>query len=434
MILNETYECMTPAARHELQSERLRDTVRRVYENVEPYRRKMEQARVKPEDIRSIDDLQKLPFTTKDDLRDSYPYGMFAVPMKDVVRVHSSSGTTGKPTVAGYTRYDIHEVWAEVAARTICCAGGTPDDIVHIAYGYGLFTGGLGLHYAAERLGATAIPVSGGNTKRQIMIMQDFGSTILCCTPSYSLYIADVCAEMGIDPKKDLKLKAGIFGAEPWSNEMREEIERRLGILAVDIYGLSEIIGPGVSCECRYKNGLHVNEDHFYPEIIDPQTGHALPDGARGELVFTCITKQACPLIRYRTRDISTLMREPCPCGRTLVRMGRVTGRTDDMLIIRGVNVFPSQIESVLMAIEGTEPHYEIVVDKRGVLDELEIKVEVSAEVFSDEVKRLEELRSRIQGEIESVLGISATVRLVEPKSIPRSEGKAKRVIDKRKG
>jgi phenylacetate-CoA ligase len=325
-------------------------------------------------------------------------------------------------------------VWAEVAARTICCAGGTPDDIVHIAYGYGLFTGGLGLHYAAERLGATAIPVSGGNTKRQIMIMQDFGSTILCCTPSYSLYIADVCAEMGIDPKKDLKLKAGIFGAEPWSNEMREEIERRLGILAVDIYGLSEIIGPGVSCECRYKNGLHVNEDHFYPEIIDPQTGHALPDGARGELVFTCITKQACPLIRYRTRDISTLMREPCPCGRTLVRMGRVTGRTDDMLIIRGVNVFPSQIESVLMAIEGTEPHYEIVVDKRGVLDELEIKVEVSAEVFSDEVKRLEELRSRIQGEIESVLGISATVRLVEPKSIPRSEGKAKRVIDKRKG
>jgi len=434
MILNETYECMDAAARHELQSERLRDTVRRVYENVKPYRRKMEQAGVKPDDIRSIDDLQKLPFTTKDDLRDSYPYGMFAVPMKDVVRVHSSSGTTGKPTVVGYTRYDIHEVWAEVAARTICCAGGTPDDIVHIAYGYGLFTGGLGMHYATERLGATAIPVSGGNTKRQIMIMQDFGSTILCCTPSYSLYIADVCAEMGIDPKKDLKLKAGIFGAEPWSNEMREEIERRLGILAVDIYGLSEIIGPGVSCECHYKNGLHVNEDHFYPEIIDPQTGHALPDGARGELVFTCITKQACPLIRYRTRDISTLMREPCPCGRTLVRMGRVTGRTDDMLIIRGVNVFPSQIESVLMAIEGTEPHYEIVVDKRGVLDELEIKVEVSAEVFSDEVKRLEDLRSRIQDEIESVLGISAAVRLVEPKSIPRSEGKAKRVIDKRKG
>ena len=434
MILNEKYECMDAASKRELQSERLRDTVRRVYENVQPYRRKMQEAGIRPDDIRNMDDLQKLPFTAKDDLRDSYPYGMFAVPMKDVVRVHSSSGTTGKPTVVGYTRYDIHEVWAEVAARTICCAGGTPDDIVHIAYGYGLFTGGLGLHYAAERLGATAIPVSGGNTKRQIMIMQDFGSTILCCTPSYSLYIADVCAEMGIDPKKDLKLKAGIFGAEPWSNEMREEIERRLGILAVDIYGLSEIIGPGVSCECHYKNGLHVNEDHFYPEIIDPQTERSLPDGARGELVFTCITKQACPLIRYRTRDISTLMREPCPCGRTLVRMGRVTGRTDDMLIIRGVNVFPSQIESVLMAIEGTEPHYEIVVDKRGVLDELEIKVEVSAEVFSDEVKRLEDLRSRIQGEIESVLGISAVVRLVEPKSIPRSEGKAKRVIDKRKG
>ncbi|NQU43577.1 phenylacetate--CoA ligase [bacterium] len=432
MIFNETYECMPREKLRQVQSERLRDAVRRVYDNVRPYRRKMEEMGVTPADIQTIDDLPKLPFTVKEDLRDSYPFGMFAVPMKDVVRVHSSSGTTGKPTVVGYTRNDINNIWAEVMARTICCANGTPDSVVHVAYGYGLFTGGLGVHYGAEKLGATVIPISGGNTKRQIMIMRDFGSTILACTPSYSLYIADICDEMGIDPRS-LPLNAAILGAEPWTNEIRNEIEKRFDIIALDIYGLSEIIGPGVSSECPEKCGLHVNEDHFYPEIIDPVSGQPVPDGQRGELVFSCITKEAFPLLRYRTRDISMLMREPCGCGRGLARMERISGRTDDMLIIRGVNVFPSQIESVLIAIEGTEPHYELVVDKRGVLDELEIRVEVNQKLFSDEVRGLEELRNRIQAEIESVLGLNATVRLVEPRTIPRSEGKAKRVIDNRK-
>ncbi|MBN1867186.1 phenylacetate--CoA ligase [Candidatus Sumerlaeota bacterium] len=432
MIFNEKLETMGPEQLRNLQSERLRATVRRMYDRVAPYRKKMDAIGLTPGDIRSMDDLSKLPFTVKDDLRDAYPFGMFAEPMDNIVRVHSSSGTTGKPTVVGYTHYDVHEIWAEVMARTIGCANGTPQDIVHVAYGYGLFTGGLGVHYGAERLGATVIPISGGNTKRQIMIMQDFGSTILACTPSYSLYIADVCDEMGIR-FRDLKIKSAILGAEPWTNEMRDEIEARLGVLAIDIYGLSEIIGPGVSSECPEKCGLHVNEDHFYPEIIDPETGKVLPDGQRGELVFTCITKEALPLIRYRTRDISALSRGKCGCGRTFVRMERVSGRTDDMLIIRGVNVFPSQIESVLVAIEGTEPHYEIVVDKSGALDELEIRVEVNPALFSDEVKGLEALRDKIQNEIESVLGITAAVKLVEPRAIARSEGKAKRVIDKRK-
>lgn len=432
MIWNEQYECMEHRAMRELQSERLIKTVRRVYERVPAYRRKMDDRGLSPEDIHSIDDLPKLPFTTKEDLRDSYPFGMFAETMEKIVRIHSSSGTTGKPTVVGYTRYDVQEIWAETMARTICCAGGTPNDFVHVAYGYGLFTGGLGVHYGAERLGATVIPISGGNTKRQIMIMQDFGSTILACTPSYSLYLADVMEEMGVTPA-DLKLKAGILGAEPWTDEMRKEIERRLGIMAIDIYGLSEVIGPGVSSECQEQYGLHVNEDHFYPEVIDSESGEVVPDGERGELVFTCITKQAFPLIRYRTRDITRLIREKCGCGRTLVRMERISGRTDDMLIIRGINVFPSQIESVLIAIEGTEPHYELIVDKRGALDELTIRVEVSPDVFSDEVRKLEELRSKIEREIESVLAVTAKVQLVEPKGIGRSEGKAKRVIDKRK-
>jgi phenylacetate-CoA ligase len=431
MIFNQEMECMEPARRRELQSERLRTQIARVYERVAPYRKKMEAAGVTPDDIHTIDDLSKLPFTIKEDLRDSYPFGMFAEPMKNVVRVHSSSGTTGKPTVVGYTHHDIHEIWAEVMARTLCCANGCPEDIVHVAYGYGMFTGGLGAHYGAERLGATVLPVSGGNTKRQIMIMQDFGSTILACTPSYSLYIADVCKEMGIDPRS-LPLKSAIMGAEPWTVEMRARIEEIFGILAVDIYGLSEIIGPGVSSECAEKCGLHVNEDHFYPEIINPQTNRPAAEGERGELVVTCLTKQAFPLIRYRTRDISRLLREPCACGRTLVRMERVSGRTDDMLIIRGVNVFPSQIESVLVTVEGIEPHYEIVVSRSGSLDEIEIRVEVSEEIFSDEVRGLEDLRKRISHEIESVLGLTATIRLVEPKSIARSEGKAKRVIDNR--
>ncbi len=432
MIWNEKYECMDPEERRALQNQRLETTIHRVYERVPAYQKKMDAMGVAPEDIKSVDDLSKLPFTVKEDLRDTYPFGMFAVPMEDVVRVHSSSGTTGKPTVVGYTRYDIQEVWAETTARTIGCAGGSPEDVVHVAYGYGLFTGGLGIHYGGERMGATVIPVSGGNTKRQLMIMQDFGSTILACTPSYSLYIADVCEELGIDPRS-LPLKAGIFGAEPWTDEMRVEIERRLGILAIDIYGLSEVIGPGVASECSEKCGLHVNEDHFYPEIINSETGEVLPEGEKGELVFTCVTKEAFPLIRYRTRDISRLMRGGCKCGRTLVRMERVSGRSDDMLIIRGVNVFPSQIESVLVSIEGTEPHYELIVDKHGALDELEIRVEVSPAVFSDEVRKMEGLRTSIEREIESVLGLTARVHLVEPKGIPRSEGKAKRVIDKRK-
>jgi phenylacetate-CoA ligase len=352
--------------------------------------------------------------------------------MRNIVRIHSSSGTTGKPTVVGYTRNDVDNVFAEVCARSIGCAGGSPDTVLQVAYGYGLFTGGLGMHYGGEKMGCAVIPISGGNTKRQIMVMQDFGSTILCATPSYSLYIADVCRDMGIDPR-DLPIQAGIFGAEPWTNEMRDEIEKTFDILAVDIYGLSEIIGPGVSCECEQKTGAHINEDHFYPEIINPDTGEVLPDGGMGELVFTCLTKEALPLIRYRTYDMTRLIRGTCACGRTLVRMDRVAGRSDDMFIIRGVNVFPSQIESVLVAMEGTEPHYEIVVDREGAMDILEVRVEVSQEMFSDEVKNLEALRDRLQHEIESVLAVSATVRLVEPKTIARSEGKAKRVIDNRK-
>jgi phenylacetate-CoA ligase len=432
MIWNEQYECMPVDERRKLQSERLVSMVQRVYENVAPYRKKMDDAGVAPGDIRTIDDIKKLPFTYKTDLRDAYPYGMFAKPMRDVVRVHSSSGTTGKPTVVGYTRHDIDQVWAEVMARTICSANGTPGDIVHVAYGYGMFTGGLGAHYGAEKLGATVLPVSGGNTKRQIMIMQDFGSTILACTPSYSLYIAEVCREMGVDPRS-LSLKSAILGAEPWTLEMRKRIEEAFDILAIDIYGLSEIIGPGVSSECSFQCGLHVNEDHFYPEIINPKTCESLPDGELGELVFTCITKEALPLVRYRTHDLSRLTRGNCECGRTTVRMERITGRSDDMLIIRGVNVFPSQIESILVSIEGTEPHYELIVDRQGALDDLEIRVEVSDDVFSDEVKVLEVLRKKIQHEIESVLGLTAIVKLVEPKSIARSEGKARRVIDKRK-
>ncbi len=432
MIWNEEFETLPREALEALQGRRLRDLVERVYVTVPPYRKKMQEAGVRPEDIKGLDDLKRLPFTTKDDLRDNYPFGMFAVPLERVVRVHASSGTTGKPTVVGYTRRDI-ETWAELMARTLTAAGVHRGDVVHNAYGYGLFTGGLGFHYGAERIGATVIPISGGNTKRQIMIMKDFGSTVLTCTPSYALNIAEVMEEMGLRPS-DLRLRVGIFGAEPWSERMRQEIEKKLQIDAIDIYGLSEIIGPGVSVECiEKKHGLHIFEDHFIPEIINPDTGEVLPYGEEGELVFTTLTKEAFPVIRYRTRDITRLIPEPCICGRTFVRMEKVTGRTDDMLIIRGVNVFPSQIEHVLMSVEGVEPHYQIIVDREGALDVMEVQVEVSEEIFSDEIKVLEGLQKRIEQELKDALAVSCRVKLVEPKTIQRSEGKAKRVIDRRK-
>ncbi len=429
---DEPMETMPPDQRAALQGQRLRQMVERVYARVPFYRAKLDAQGVRPADIRGIEDLPRLPFTVKDDFRTNYPFGLFAVPLEDVVRLHASSGTTGKPTVVGYTRNDI-DLWAQVAARTLASGGGTRRDIVQVAYGYGLFTGGLGMHYGAEKLGAAVIPMSGGNTKKQIMLMQDFGTTLLCCTPSYALQIIEVAEEeMHIDPAS-LKLRAGFFGAEPWSQSMHQAIEKKLGLQAIDIYGLSEVIGPGVASECLAHRGLHVFEDHFYPEIIDPATGAVLPDGQQGELVFTCLTKEALPLIRYRTRDITSLDHAPCSCGRTLVRMQAVHGRTDDMLIIRGVNVFPSQIETVLLEVEGVQPHYQIIVERVGSLDELEIQVEVRPEIFSDEVKALEGLRKKIGREMQTVLGLTAKITLVEPKSIERSAGKSKRVIDKRR-
>ena len=432
MIYNMEYETMPREALEAIQLRRLQTTVERVYANVPFYREKFTEAGVSPSDIRSIDDLPRLPFTTKQDLRDNYPYGMFAAPMDHVVRIHSSSGTTGQATVVGYTARDI-KTWAELMARSLMAGGATRNDIIHNAYGYGLFTGGLGVHYGAEALGASVIPVSGGNTKRQIMIMKDFGPTILTATPSYSLHLAEVAEEMGVS-FKDLKFKYGVFGAEPWSETMRDEMERKLDLVAVDIYGLSEVMGPGVSIECHEaKSGLHVFEDHFIPEIIDPQTLEPLPYGETGELVFTTITKEAFPVIRYRTRDITSLNPEPCICGRTHLRMNRVTGRSDDMLIIRGVNVFPSQIESVLMDMDGVTPHYQLVVDREGSLDILTVMVEVSGALFSDEVKQLQATERMISKNIKELLGVSAKVKLAEPKTIARSEGKAVRVIDNRK-
>ncbi|MFY9177594.1 MAG: phenylacetate--CoA ligase [Caldicoprobacterales bacterium] len=415
----------------ELQSQQLVKTIERVYYNVPYYRNLMQEKGIMPEDIKGLEDLSKLPFTTKDDLRNNYPYGLFAVPLSEIVRIHASSGTTGKPTVVGYTREDI-TTWSELMARTLACGGASKHSVIQVAYGYGLFTGGLGVHYGAERLGASVIPISGGNTKRQVMLMRDFGTTVLACTPSYALHIAEVMKEMKV-PRSELKLKYGILGAEPWTEELRKEIEEKLGITAIDIYGLSEIIGPGVASECQYKNGLHIWEDHFIPEIIDPKTGEVLPEGCEGELVFTTITKEGIPVIRYRTRDISSLNYEPCPCGRTHVRMHKVLGRTDDMLIIRGVNVFPSQIESILINIGDTELHYLLVIDRVGNMDSLEVWIEVSENLFSDEVRKLESLKHRIANEIYSTLGLSAKVKLVEPKTIERSQGKAKRVLDRRK-
>jgi len=433
MIWNEEFETLPREALEALQLKRLKSTIEQVYATVSFYRKKLDEKGIKPSDIQSLQDLRRLPFTTKADLRDNYPFGLFSVPMENVMRMHATSGTTGKPIVVGYTRRDI-DIWAELMARTLSCAGVHKGDIVHNAFGYGLFTGGLGFHYGAEKIGASVIPISGGNTKRQVTIMKDFGPTAITCTPSYALYIAEVAQEMGIDPAVDFKIKAGCFGAEPWSERMKDEIEKRFGIDAIDTYGLTEVIGPGVSSECiEAKSGLHIFEDHFIPEMIDPETEEPLRYGEKGELVLTSITKEAFPVIRFRTRDITSLNPECCVCGRTFVRMERVTGRTDDMIIIRGVNVFPSQIESVLMHIEGIEPHYQLIVDRKGSLDILEVQVEVNERIFSDELKQLEKLGKRVEKEIKETLGTTCRCKLVEPKTIQRSEGKAKRVIDKRK-
>ena len=423
------YEAMDRSDLEALQLERLNSLLARVYENVPTYRQKFDEAGAAPR-VESLAALADIPFTVKDDLRAAYPYGMFAVPLRDIVRVHSSSGTTGQVTVVGYTKGDI-ERWADMMARTIACAGGTADDIVQVTYGYGLFTGGLGVHYGSERLGCVTIPISGGNTKRQVQVLKDFGTTILACTPSYAVLIAETATDMGIDPHS-LPLKAGIFGAEPWSDNTRRQIEELLGITAIDIYGLSEVLGPGVASECSCQCGLHVNEDHFVIEIVDPGTLRPISDGERGEVVFTTLTKEGIPVVRYRTRDISRIIPGQCGCGRTSRRMERVTGRTDDMLIIRGVNVFPSQIEQVLTGIPGVAPHYQVVLSKRGSMDHVEVHVEVGPDVPFDEIKTLERLRARVIAEIASALAVNIAVKLVEPKSIQRSEGKAKRVLDLR--
>ena len=431
MYYQKEIECMPREELEKLQSERLVAQVARMYERVKPFRERMDEKGLKPSDIHGIEDLHKLPFSYKKDLRDYYPYGLFAVPMTDIVRVHASSGTTGKQIVVGYTRKDL-DMWADCVARMLTAIGASKDDFIQVSYGYGLFTGGLGAHGGAERVGATVIPTSAGNTQRQIQTMVDFGSTVLCCTPSYAMFLSESIAEMGV--KDQLKLKAGIFGAEPWSEEMRKSIEQGLGIKAYDIYGLSEIMGPGVSYECEEQAGMHVCEDMFIPEIIDPDTGEVLPRGSKGELVFTTLTKEGFPLIRYRTRDICQLNYEPCKCGRTHVRMCKPQGRSDDMMIIRGVNVFPSQIEEVLMKVTGgTMPNYQIIVDRVNNNDTLDVNVEMTEELFSDDIKNIEKLEKKITEEIRNVLGIGAKVHLVNPKTIARSEGKAKRVIDNRK-
>ncbi|MBP1751859.1 MAG: phenylacetate--CoA ligase [Geobacteraceae bacterium] len=430
-IWDPTYECMPREDIEQLQLERLQATLNRVYKTVTCYRKKFDEAGINPEDVQSLSDLAKLPFTTKEDLRLNYPYGMFAVPLREVVRIHSSSGTTGKPTVVGYTKNDL-KTWANLVARFMTAAGVTHDDVVQIAFGYGLFTGAFGLHYGAEAIGASVIPMSSGNTEKQIMIMQDYKTTALVCTPSYAITMASRMEQMGVDPK-GLSLRVGLFGAEPWSEAMRREIENRLCIKATDNYGLSEIIGPGVAGECEYRCGMHLFEDAFIAEIIDPETCEVLPPGSVGELVLTTLTKEAFPMIRYRTRDITSLDYSPCDCGRTIVRMKKTMGRTDDMLIIRGVNVFPSQIEEVLFDIEGCEPHYQLVVGSEGSMDVLEVHIEVTENIFFDEMKRQRAFLEHVERRINSVLGVSVTVKLVEPYSITRHEGKANRVIDNRK-
>ncbi|MCL4418283.1 MAG: phenylacetate--CoA ligase [Actinobacteria bacterium] len=426
------HETMPREKLRELQTERIRATLVNVYENVKFYKDRLDSCGLNPYKFNDIADIVKIPFTTKDDLRDNYPFGLFARPMKDIVRIHSSSGTTGNPTVVSYTKNDI-VLWGNLIARDLYGTGVRQNDIIQNSYGYGLFTGGLGLHYGAELLGATVIPVSGGVTERQIKIMTDYGSTVLCCTPSYALFVAEVGNEMGVDFSK-MPLKTGIFGAEPWTEEMRQEIESRLFIDAIDIYGLSEIIGPGVSCECTQKKGLHVAEDHFFVEIVDPATDKVLEPGKQGEIVFTSLTKEAMPLLRYRTRDLSVLNDAQCACGRTHSRMRKPMGRTDDMLIIRGINVFPSQIEEVLMKVKEIEPHYLIVVERKNYLDTIELWVEVSEDVFSEKMNDLEKFESSVESKLYSAIGINIDVKLKEPKTIKRSEGKAKRVLDRRKG
>ncbi len=428
-IYNREMECMDREERKKLQGQRLHETVKLEYENVPLYRARMDAAGVTPDDIQTVEDIVKLPFMEKTDLRDEFPFGLFAAPKSEIIRIQGSSGTTGKPIVSGYTQNDV-DVWTEMVARAMVAAGGTKDDIVQVCYGYGLFTGGLGAHQGAQEIGAMVIPMSSGNTQRQIMMMTELGSTILCCTPSYATYLAETIRDMGLVDK--VKLKAGVFGAEPWTEEMRQHLEDILDFDACDIYGLTEIGGPGVAFECLEKNGMHINEDHVIAEIIDPETGKQLPHGTPGELVFTTITKTGTPMLRYRTHDICTLSDEPCPCGRTLLKMGRLTGRTDDMLVIRGVNVFPSQIESVLVGVEGIAVHYMLIVDRVNSTDTLAVQVEMTEEMFSDKVSEIEKLKREIHEKIKSVVGISADIQLVPPKTIPRSEGKAKRIQDNR--
>ena len=432
-FLNREIECMPREELKKIQSERLCQTVRHCYENVECFRNRMDEKGLTPDDIHGIEDIHLLPFSYKKDLRDYYPYGLFAVPMQKVARLHASSGTTGKRIVVGYTKKDL-DMWDECVARMLTALGVTDKDFVQVAYGYGLFTGGFGVHGGAQKIGATIIPISSGNTANQLHTMIDFGATVLCCTPSYAMYLGEEVERLGV--RDQLKLRVGVFGAEPWSENMRQQIEEKLGLKAYDIYGLSEVLGPGVSGECPEQAGMHVWEDNFYVETIDPDTGDVLPEGTPGELVFTSLTKEAFPVIRYRTRDICTLIPEPCKCGRTHIRMGKPNGRTDDMLIIRGVNVFPSQIEEVLLKVSGDQitPNYQIVVDRVNNVDTFDINVEMSEAFFSDNVKAIERLEKRITEDLRSMLGISAKVHLVNPKSIVRSEGKAKRVIDNRKG
>ncbi|MGA2676584.1 MAG: phenylacetate--CoA ligase family protein [Methanobacterium sp.] len=430
MIWNKKAECMSVEEKEELQLRRLTEVVKIAYENVNYYKKRFNEMNVHPDDIETLEDINKLPFTSKTDLRDAYPFGLFAVPHDEIVEVHTTSGTTGKPTVSGYTQKDL-DIWGEVMARALTMAGAGKKDLIQNCYGYGLFTGGLGVHYGAQKIGATVIPISAGNTQRQIQIMQDFGSTILTCTPSYALHLSDVLQNNGVEPEK-ISLKSGVFGAEMWTEEMREEIENRLNLSALNVYGLTEIIGPGVAQECTEKNGLHIFDDHFYPEIIDPENLKPLSYDEKGELVLTTLTREGMPIIRFRTRDITTLRREKCECGRTLVKMDRITGRSDDMLKIRGVIVFPSQIERAILNIKGLEPHYQIIVTRPHHLDELEVQVEASNILFSDEVKHIEDIKKNIEDHIHDEIGLRVNITFVEPQSLPRSNGKAVRVIDRR--